>query len=451
MITLEQQPYAWSARGQKLIYRASSDQTTQTGFKYIVRVTDVSNTRNYEFLYDPTPFDEKLYFDLNPLVYLRNWENDSGGKYIVPHYTPTHAPTEEPESYGYARYDVEIGEGWLINGIFTENPDEGYEPVDAEQVYIYNAYLQAFYDFRPNPETGIAPVNFSLTDLDSYAWSDRWLYTSPMPSLPTIPSVSWDPDWVYIPTYISDWGAIACEIGGTVLSNNEAVALRIVGIDLFGTSSQNFSFSDYNFSHVGIYPQNLNISTSTFNPVTNPNWVAYQAYFINSSGQRRSKIYVFYNAAQYGQHDCKNDIIRIAWVSMRGGWDYFNFIKRSEITNQVDRKQFTRRLNNNSTKMFFPNQRQTIDTINLNERILTVNSDWVSENEFIYLKNLFNSNQVQWLTKTTLYPLQGDLNVEPEQAVPVSLVDTTFIEQRGRNGKKVNVTLKFKITQDYWT
>jgi hypothetical protein len=39
----------------------------------------------------------------------------------------------------------------------------------------------------------------------------------------------------------------------------------------------------------------------------------------------------------------------------------------------------------------------------------------------------------------------------PEQALPVSLIDTSFIEQRGRNGKLVNVTLKFKITQNYWT
>lgn len=455
MITIEEQPYAWAARGQKLIYRASSDETAQSGFKYIVRVTDVSNTRNYEFLYDPTPFDGKLYFDLNPLVYLRNWENDSGGKYIIPHYSPWDTPTEEPETYGYSRYDVEIGEGWVIDGIFTENVEGAAE---AEMVYIFNAYLQPFYGYRPDPnlDANLAAV-YALYSNETYAWSDRFIGTHNFYFVDTF-SAYLSLDSVFIPTYDSDWGAIAAPVytDGPLTSND----VRKIRIELYYDGATSTvtdtltlvptSATVYPFLHLGCYPQNLKIGGSSPDP-TAYDWDFYRIYFLTNGDDPASVPYVFYNAAKYGQHDCKNDIIRIAWVSMRGGWDYFNFIKRSEITNQVDRKQFTRRLNNNTSGIFYPNQRQTIDTLNLNERILTVNSDWIQENEFVYLKNLFNSNQVQWLTKTTLYPLRNNAGQEPEQAVPVSLVDTTFIEQRGRNGKKVNVTLKFKVTQDFWT
>jgi hypothetical protein len=202
--------------------------------------------------------------------------------------------------------------------------------------------------------------------------------------------------------------------------------------------------------HIGVYPQNLKAGGAGVPDPTLYNWDFYVITILDNSDDPVNIPYVFYNASKYGQHDCNNDVIRIAWVSMRGGWDYFNFIKRSEISNQVDRKQFTRRLNNNSSDIFYRNQRQTIDHINLTERTITVNSDWIQENEFVYLKNLFNSNQVHWLTRPTIYPISNTTQ-NPDIAVPVSLIDTSFTEQRGRNGKLVNVTLKFKITQDFWT
>lgn len=457
MITLEEQPYEWSARGQKLIYRASSDETSQMGFKYIVRVADLSTLKNYEFLYDPTPFDDKLYFDLNPLVYLRNWENKNS-RDEIPHYIPFDTPLEEPETFGYCRYDVEISEGWVVNGLFTENVEGN---VDAVTVNVFNAYLQAFYGFRPDPDditSAVLPTVYLCNGISSYMWSDRWRDTHTWDMASTF---GLSDSYVYIPANNTDWGCIALPAylpGIGPLSNNAVDQMEVNIYHMVGgvltqqTETVNFLATPTSvslFLHVGIYPKNL-IAANIL--IDNLDWYYYTFEAKDSDrDETTSRTYVVYNAQKWGQHDCRNDIIRIAWVSMRGGWDYFNFIKRSDITNQVDRKQFIRRLNNNTEGIFYPNQRQTIDTLNINERTLTVTSDWIQENEFIYLKNLFNSNQVQWLTKNTIYPLQIQGNQNPEQAVPVSLIDTNFTEQRGRNGKLVNVTLKFKITQNYWT
>lgn len=454
MITIEEQPYAWAARGQKLIYRASSDETAQVGFKYIIRVNDLSASKYYEFLYDPTPFDAKVYFDLNPLVYLRNWEVDNGTTGI-PHYTAWDSPTEEPETYGYSRYQVDISEGWTVDGLFTENPES---QVSAEEVNIFNAYLQPFYGYRPNPNgVGNLAATYALYDNTTYCWSDRFIGTNSFYLADTF-SAYINPNSVFIPTNNSDWGAIAAPVytDGPLTGNN----VRKCTVTLYYNNAASSvtdtlilvptSATVYPFLHIGVYPQNLKAGNTSPDP-TAYDWDFYRVVFLDSNDDPASVPYIFYNAEKYGQHDCRNDIIRIAWVSMRGGWDYFNFIKRSEITNQVDRKQFTRRLNNSSSSIFYSNQRQTIDTLNLTERVLTVNSDWLEENEFVYLKNLFSSNQVQWLTRSTIYPMTNNNTQNPEQALPVSLIDTSFIEQRGRNGKLVNVTLKFKITQNYWT
>lgn len=455
MITIEQQPYEWSARGQKLIYRASSTETAQPGFKYTVKAYDTFSNKEYNFIYDGAIFDEKLYFDLQPLVYLRNWENSSG-KYIIPHYTPFDEPLDEPYGNGYNEWQVDIGEGWLIDGVFTPDTES---VVSANVVQVFNAYVQPFYGFRPDPAGDVYATRYALnSEKISYAWSDRFIGTHAWDYYPYFNPIL-QGNSVFIPAYNSDWGAIAyagCYQGGLLQSNTT----KKIKVELYynnAASSVDFdvitsatAIDVYPFLHVGVYPQNLKAGGAGVPDPTAYNWDFYIITILDNTDDPVNIPYVFYNADKYGQHDCKNDIIRIAWVSMRGGWDYFNFIKRSEITNQVDRKQFTRRLNNNSSGIFYPNQRQTIDTVNLTERTITVNSDWIQENEFVYLKNLFNSNQIHWLTRPTIYPLSNDTQ-NPETAVPVSLIDTSFTEQRGRNGKLVNVTLKFKITQDFWT
>jgi hypothetical protein len=127
----------------------------------------------------------------------------------------------------------------------------------------------------------------------------------------------------------------------------------------------------------------------------------------------------------------------LAWVNSRGGWDYFNFIKKSEITDNVERKQFKRVLFNGTSSIFTPYDRQLYDRQNIVTQNLTITSDWIQENEYIYLRSLLASNQVQLLTGTDMRP--------------VSLTETSFLERRERNGKLYNVTLKLSYSQDYWT
>jgi hypothetical protein len=64
-ITIEDQPYTWALRGQKLMIVATSDEIAQVGFKYGVEV-NVQGVP-YSFYLNPAP-DDRLYFDMNPLL-----------------------------------------------------------------------------------------------------------------------------------------------------------------------------------------------------------------------------------------------------------------------------------------------------------------------------------------------------------------------------------------------
>jgi hypothetical protein len=151
-----------------------------------------------------------------------------------------------------------------------------------------------------------------------------------------------------------------------------------------------------------------------------------------------SKYYYFYNAELYGQYDCRYNYVRLGWVNSRGGWDYFNFIKKNEITNNIDRKQYKRVLYNGTNTIFSRFDRQLFDRQNLVTQTLSIVSDWVQENEFVFLRSLLASNQVHLINNDGTH-------------VPVSMDESSFLERKERNGKLYNVSLKVTYSQDYWS
>ena len=110
-ITINDQPYTWTPRGQKLIYDLTSTNSGNTGFKFGIEVTDLGAGKTYNFFFDPSP-DGHAYFDLNPLVKLVNKEN-----------TAIHATTAtvhiEPEGNSWNTYNLTFTEWWVVGGVLT--------------------------------------------------------------------------------------------------------------------------------------------------------------------------------------------------------------------------------------------------------------------------------------------------------------------------------------------
>ena len=75
------------------------------------------------------------------------------------------------------------------------------------------------------------------------------------------------------------------------------------------------------------------------------------------------------------------------------------------------------------------------------QQVLNITSDYISENEFTFLRSLLVSNQVTWLT----------FEEGKAVAIPVKLDDTTYTEKKTRDGKLYNLTLKVRIANEYWT
>lgn len=428
-VTLLDQPYKWALRGQKLMVIASSTETAQTGFRYGVEVTIDATTYNF---YIPAAPDDNLYFDLAPLLEdMRNYEPLSW------HFSTT--GTEDDLSKRTITFSV--SEWWLVGGVLTEA--EG-SAVAGEGMIAINGYFQVIDGYKPNVETGGQKVGQSLIGNTYYAMSDRKIDTHPwylaaswnLGAGPTTPNNTW------IPAYESDYGLLCIPGNSTYLSNNVVTKINITIFSSVGApTSQDVTLNGYDIEALPVYPANLNDWVGlTVKPSLFPNWRAYKVTVFAGASQK-SIAYTFYNVGKYGQSDCLNDKIRLGWVNSRGGWDYFNFTKKSEITDEIDRKKYRKVLFNGTTSVFSANDRGLQDRRNLVEQVLQVNSDYITENEFIFLRSLLASNQVTWLSTDAGKAI----------AIPVNIDDTTYTEKKTRDGKLYNLTLRVRMSNQYWT
>lgn len=433
-ITFSSFPYGWSVRNQKLMVIAASTDSGASGFKYGVTVTDNSNGKIYNFLCDKSPQDDRLYFDLAPLVYLRNFEPE-----IDLHDIPCDAFQPEPEGNGFRIYNVRVSGWWLQAGVLTEM-DEGYD----SDVLVVNGYYQIVDGYRPNPETRFALANNqSLVMNDLTTETHTWYYKDSMPFAAVAGKI------VAIPCFLTDYGVFTTPWDGkTNLTTTAAEILEFVlytgDVDTYTTHSWTYdpaTASPNNLIiHVGVYPGNLAAAgdPNVEPPANYSDWMFYTVQYKTKSGLPKSRKYVFYNAERYGQSDCNHDRVRLGWIGSKAGWNYWNFIKKNEYTNQIDRKRFERTVFDGTGNVHDTNRRTLVDRPTLVERTLSVTSDWVQEAEFEYLRSLFVSNQVSLITDTG-----GN--------IPCSVEDAQFLERRGRNGKLVNVTFTVKIAQPYWS
>ena len=433
-LTLVDSPYQWTLRGQKLLYRLSSDNTTEDGFKYGIVVTDISTGKNYSFFIDRSPSTADLLFDLAPIIKMFNDESTPDM-----HTTPTQTSWSEPKGGSWNQYAIVFSEWWLIGGVLTQN----VESEDSYGLYVMNGYYQPFNGYKPSVDSA-GETQLALASNTSRAWSDRFFNTHIWWEIPSGFGGNNNPLTTLIPCLNGDYGLLYVPLKTSLAGNASEVVISLwSGSTPLGTATQILTGNEV--LGVGVYPMNINDSTlsSSVKPSSNATWTHYQVIFRNASSVTRSINYIFYDAEKKGQYDCRYDYVRLAWVNSRSGWDYSNFIKKNEVTNEYDRKQY-KRLLMNDVGTFDQWQRQLTDRQTKVTQVLTITSDWIQENEFEFLKNMFASNQVEIINTDISSKSHG-------YRTPVSIIDTSFTQKKERNGKLFNIVVKIKYSQEYWT
>jgi hypothetical protein len=425
-ITIIDSPYEWTPAGQKLMYVASSTNVAETGFRYRIRVVIDSTGDEYTFYIPAHPSDDNLYYDLASLVKLRNNESLTN--------LHNHAQTiSEPAGNGYDIYDVYIGEAWIVSGALTYN-------AGSEELWtgvVMNGYYQVTDGYRPDVFTGTRDIRYALTNTESYVMSDRkhnthkWRFSDSF-------NLAASDSRVFIPVRETDWGVITLPVDSTFMTNNQAGYVRITIMKAdgtFTTPAYNLPLTGDDIEHVGVYPANLNadVTAGVPQPSDYPNWRVINVRVMSAALAQRSVNYYLYNAQLYGSYDCQWNNIRLGWVNSRGGWDYFNFNKKSETSLNIERKRYQRVLFDGTTNIFNANARGLTERGNIVNKQIQATSDWIQEGEFEFLKSLFMSNEVHWIQDDGTY-------------IPVNVEDTTYLKRIIRDGKQYNQTITITLT-----
>jgi hypothetical protein len=420
MITWIDKPYSLTLRGQKLLFKATSDENTNDGFIWFVEVNNTATGKQTSFLLQESPNYAGLLFDLRPLVELWNREDS-----LTMHKTLVTSTFDEPNGYGNCQYNIDITEYWLVDGVLTEGA------TDDASVIVTNGYYQPQDGYKPNVNNTTQPFGLGLASSSSRVWSDRFPNTH-------IPYQWYNPSKpsIWIPTKLSDYGLMSVPFKTSLDYNLVLLKIELTKSNGSIISDTITPSSSASIIHIGCFPANLSDSSITCKPDLYPDYLYYTITAKTSGGSSRSYDYNFYNAEYYGQFDCRYDRIRLAWVNSRGGWDYFNFIKKNEVTNQIERKQYKQLLVNDSGT-FDKWQRQLTDRRPIVNRTINAISDWIQEGEYVFLRSLMVSTQVHMIAEDGTF-------------IPVSISDNQFVEKKERNGKLYNVSINIKYSQDYW-
>jgi hypothetical protein len=157
---------------------------------------------------------------------------------------------------------------------------------------------------------------------------------------------------------------------------------------------------------VGIGPQNLadggNLLPSDWAYYTVNAYGQQSAGVVNTSGS-----YAQYKFVKQGAQ-CGYDGVRFAWKNEFGVWDYYTFTLQNDKAYNVERQNYEQSFvpfNSNTPVPYSKERRGTTNFYNKLTQIETANSNWLTQNEADWLKELFFSANVFQQVGSEFYPV----------------------------------------------
>jgi hypothetical protein len=441
-ITITDQPTNFAKVGQKLMVVATSTNVGQPNFRYVVRVTNITDSADLpEVIVPPNP-QNVLMFDLSqiikPEVHLSVYETSSNTNYI----------TESTLISAYTSMrncqllcEIKVLEAYDVAGVFTINEASVVTLESADGVSLFN-FINAAYTvadgYKPNPN-----LTYAYNSTTSLLMGSR----KPNTNYPSnLAGATPSSQRVFIPVRKSelDWGTLPLIYQAAAnICLEDATINAVVRMTLYESDGTPNTVSDVSLFYADgsselifltVYPANLNAHGVLLRPADFPNWRWYEIAMYDSTNTTRvSAAYTFYPV----DDDCTFDNVRLAWWDdVVGGFDFFNFQRKNEITMEVERKRIKPVVGTYDAATFSFNtfdaeiKEGMIDAVDY----LEVTSGWIQEGEFELLKHLVKSEMV--------YICQ-----DSGQLVPVVMETNSFTVNKERNAKLKSVSFRLRIAQ----
>lgn len=423
-ITIHQQPYQYTALKQKLMVVATSTNIGQPGFRYVVDVSVNGGTVN-SFYVQPN-LNGALVFDLYPVVYSK-MDLGVSSTDPVPSLFASGAVQHSISNQNIMYMNVDIYEGYEVLGVFEKQAT----PYPLDGMSLINAAFQISDGFNPDPS-----IHFALTSGTSYIMTDLVRSTYAMDDV--LSKYSLGANTIGITAYADDYGVLTIPADdGSLLNSNAIDQIQVIQFNAAGTPVQTDTFSCVigvgKINHLPLMPHNIDDEFGL-----DANWNHYLINFRTSGGAPCARSIAVFKA----EDECRFEKIRLGWTNSRGGWDYFNFTKRSEESYSVERKRYRKVVGNYGTADnaeafgFNTYDRGLTERSPFVEKMLRVRTDFLTEGQFEYLKNLIYSESV--------YIINSD-----GSAIPVVIDSNNYTAIKSKSYIKNDLELMLKFSNDY--
>lgn len=422
-ITIQQQPYVFTALKQKLIVVATSTNVGQPGFRYVLTVSNGTTTNIF---YVQPNLNGALVFDLNPVVSSAMDLGVNSTDAVASLFAST-TVQDAATSRNILGISTTIQEGYEVLGLFEVQATT--YPLDGSA--LINAAFQISDGFNPDPAD-----YFSLDSATSYIMSDLVRSTYAMDDV--LSQYSLGANTIGITGFNDDYGVFTIPADdGSVLTGNAIDDIQILQFDeagaLLQTDVLNCIIAAGTINHLPLLPANIN---DVFG--LDADWHHYLLNFRNAGGTATARSIAVFKA----DDECRFDKIRLGWTNSRGGWDYFNFTKRSEENYSIERKRYRKVVGNYATADettafgFNTYDRGLTERSPFVEKMLRIRTDFLTEGQFEYLKNLIYSESV--------YIINPD-----GSATPVLIDSNNYTAVKSRSSRKTDLELMLKFSNDY--
>jgi hypothetical protein len=422
-ITIQQQPYIFTALKQKLIVVATSTNVGQPGFRYVITV---SNGTTSNVFYVQPNLSGALVFDLNPVV-SQAMDLGVNSTDAVPSLFASTTVQDAATSRNILGISTDIQEGYEVLGLFEVQATT----YSLDGSALINAAFQISDGFNPDPAD-----YFSLDSAGSYIMSDLVRSTYAMDDM--LSQYSLGANTIGITGFSDDYGVLTLPADdGTALTGNAIDDIQILQFDeagaLLQTDVLNCIIAAGTINHLPLLPANINDIFGL-----DADWHHYLLNFRNAGGSATARSIAVFKA----DDECRFDKVRLGWTNSRGGWDYFNFTKRSEESYSVERKRYRKVVGNYGTADageafgFNTYDRGLTERSPFVEKMMRIRTDFLTEGQFEYLKNLIYSESVYIINP------KGS-------ATPVLIDSNNYTAVKSRSSRKTDLELMLKFSNDY--
>jgi hypothetical protein len=417
-ILITQNPTIPNMANNTLLFTVTSSQSSQPQFQYVADLTySGSNTVLQRIKQQPNPSSYGV-FDFGQIIsnYL---ESDNNWKS-----TPFTLATNVAK-----RFQVKMGEEYAssISGsplLYTGYGPSGNPAVTASAIpYLYT--INGLVD--PYDKVNWNFPSASYYTATSASAATTFSYQHALTNAPLSQSIQ-DGEYATISVINGNFDnsdAFAQDIFLLQINVYNSAGSNIQNIDWFNTTTNGggprTTFSDSWFDAgtydaqtagtqlltIGVGPQNFDDAGQTLNTA----WAYYDVKLLgqgDDSLENNNGVYANLRYVKEGAQ-CGYDGVRFAWKNEFGVWDYYTFTLQNDKAFNIERQSFDQSFvpfnTSTTTAVYNKERRGTIQFYNKLTQTQTANSDWLTQQEADWLKELFFSANVFQQVGTDFFPI----------------------------------------------